>query len=86
MPLNYSNHNHWVSRGDIAVAFSKIFNGGKSVVIGFDNGLGGPDRTFDDLVARIDIAAIPLPAAGWLLLGGLGVAAAAVRRRRPATA
>ena len=38
------------------------------------------------LVASFNIAPIPLPAAGWLLLGGLGaLGAAAARRRRKTT-
>jgi len=44
-------------------------------------GIGYANFSFD--LAR-DSAPIPLPAAGWLLLGGLGVLAAAKRRRRTA--
>ena len=39
----------------------------------------------DDLVARIDIASIPLPAGGLLLLGGLGGLGLAARRRSART-
>jgi hypothetical protein len=79
----YTNHNHYTTKGNVAVAFSEIFNGGKSVYASFDSDGSG---VFDDIVARIDIASIPLPAAGWLLLGGLGATVAAARRRRPGTA
>jgi hypothetical protein len=81
----FTNQNHHTTAGNVAVAFSEFFNNGKSVIARFDDGLG-LDRTFDDLVARIDIASVPLPAAGWLLLGGLGLGLTATRRRSPATA
>jgi hypothetical protein len=35
----------------------------------------------DYLVAAADVTPVPLPAAGWLLLGGLGALGTAVRRR-----
>jgi len=38
----------------------------------------------DDLVVRINVAPVPLPAAGFLLLGGLGVMGAVARRRKSA--
>lgn len=46
----------------------------------FDDIAAG-DRDFDDIGIRIDVAPIPLPAGGLLLLGALG-ALAVVRRRR----
>ena len=54
----------------MALGFSDIFNGGRSVFALLDDGGTGPDRDFDDMVVRID--AIPLPASALLLLGGLG--------------
>ena len=42
----------------------------------------GRHTDFDDLVFRIDVAPVPVPAAGFLLLGGLGALVAASRRRR----
>jgi len=53
-----------------AIAFSSIFNNGKSVYALLDDGGTGPDRDFDDMVVRID--AIPIPASALLLLGGIG--------------
>lgn len=42
------------------------------------------DRDFDDFALKIDVAPIPLPAAGFLLLGGLGALGAVARRRNKA--
>ena len=65
----------------LSMAFSAIFNGGKSVYAFFGDGRGDVD--YDDMVIRIDV--VPLPAAGLMLagaLGGLGL----MRRRRKARA
>lgn len=42
------------------------------------------DRDFDDMVMRIDVASVPLPAGGLLLLSGLAGAAALRRRKKAA--
>lgn len=67
------------------MAFSDVFNGGRSVYALF--GDGGKDgkigEDFDDYVMRIDITAVPLPAGGILLLTALG-GIAALRRRKAA--
>jgi hypothetical protein len=43
------------------------------------------DKDFDDIVVRMQIAPIPLPAAGFLLIGGIaGLAALGRTRRRTA--
>ena len=68
--------------GDVGLAFSAIFNNGRSVIVGYDNSGAGPDFDYDDLVARIDVAPIPLPAAVWLLAAGLGGLGFVARRRR----
>lgn len=40
------------------------------------------DKDYDDLVVRMDVAPVPLPAAAWLLLGGMAGLGAVARRRR----
>lgn len=69
---------------DIGIAFSDLFNGGKSVLVFFDDNGAGPDRDFDDLAMRVDVASVPAPAAGLLLVGALGGLGAAARRRHAA--
>lgn len=68
---------------DMSMAFSSVFNSGKSVYAFFDDGSpnGAPDRDYDDMIVQIDIQAIPLPAGGLLLLTGLAGLAAARRRK-----
>lgn len=61
-----------------AIGYKFISN--TSYYVLFDDIAGG-DRDFDDFALRIDVAAVPLPAGGLLLLGGLG-ALGAMRRRR----
>jgi hypothetical protein len=40
------------------------------------------DKDYDDLVVRLNVAPIPLPAAAWLLVAGLGGLCLAARRGR----
>ncbi len=63
-----------------------IFAGSESGLtrffIGFDDGGAGPDDNHDDIVLRVDVSPVPLPAAGWMLLAGVGGMAAVKRRRK----
>jgi hypothetical protein len=77
--LSFANDGQ--AQGKVSLAFSRIFNNGRSVIVGYDDSGAGPDRDYDDLVARIDVAPVPLPAAAWLLVAGLGGLGAAARRR-----
>ncbi len=67
--------------GTCQVGFSSIFNSGGSTYAMFGDGLG--DSDLDDIVFRVDVSQVPVPAAGFLLVGGLG-AMAALRRRKKA--
>jgi hypothetical protein len=68
--------------GTGAIAFSDVFNNGHSVYAYFDDAGASDDRDWDDMVVQISI--LPIPAAGLLLLGGVGGLAAVGRRRKKA--
>jgi hypothetical protein len=72
------------SSNNLGIAYSAGFNGGRSIIVGFDDAGAGPDRDYDDLVFRVDISAVPLPAAAWLLLAGISGLGLVARRRKAA--
>ena len=51
--------------------------------LAFDDQSQGRDDNHDDLIIRVDVSSVPVPAAGFLLLGALG-GLAALRRRKTA--
>ncbi len=52
-----------------------------SYYVFFDDIASG-DRDFDDLAMRVDVAPVPLPAAGWMMIAGLGGIAAMRRKKK----
>lgn len=57
---------------------------GNSLYLFFDDDGNTQDDNHDDLVVRVDVAAVPVPAAGFMLFGALGGLAALRRRRKAA--
>ncbi|GAA0300995.1 VPLPA-CTERM sorting domain-containing protein [Rhodovulum strictum] len=60
---------------------------GTSVVLWLDDGGADGDDNHDDMAVRIridngSISAVPLPAAGWLLIAGLGGLGVVARRKK----
>ncbi len=74
--------NDGVANANLRLSFSQVFNGGASVLAFFDD--TDPDVDYDDLVMRIDVVPVSLPAAGWMLLGGLTGMGLLGRKRRTA--
>lgn len=66
---------------DYAIGYKQISS--TSWYAFFDDIAAG-DRDFDDIAIRIDVAPVPVPAAGLLLIGGLGALGAFARRRKAA--
>jgi hypothetical protein len=73
------------------VSFANEFaSSGQLVYLFFDDGGAGPDDDHDDMVIRLSITdggfEIPLPAAAWLMIAGIGGLGAVARRRKAAKA
>ena len=60
---------------------SFVYDGTGDFLFFADSGLYSPDDNGGPVIDNIQLAAVPLPAAGLLLLGGLG-ALGALRRRK----
>jgi len=46
-----------------------------------DDGGAGPNDNHDDFIIEMTVSAVPLPAAAWMLIAGLGALGVAARRR-----
>jgi len=61
-----------------------LFQTAPSTVYALFNDASTSDKDYDDLVVRMDVAPVPLPAAAWLMIAGLAGLGAVARRRRAA--
>jgi hypothetical protein len=70
---------------NLSIAFANLGDG--SFLAMFNDG-GGPDADFDDLVVKVSVSQVPLPAAVWLLLSAVMglVSFSTIRRRGSQTA
>jgi len=66
----------------ISIAFADLGDG--SFLAMFNDG-GGGDFDYDDLVVRVSVSAVPLPAAAWLLLSAILGLVSFSRVRRSST-
>ena len=55
---------------------------GSSIWLFFDDGGSGPDDNHDDLAVLLTVKPVPVPAAGFLLIAGLGGLVALKRRKK----
>jgi hypothetical protein len=58
-----------------------LFQKSPTTVFALFNDSATSDTDFDDMVVRMDVAPVPLAAAAWLLIGGLGGLGAVARRK-----
>lgn len=65
-----------------SIGYSAVFNGGKSILVYFDDKSQPVDKDYDDMAMRIDV--VPVPAAGFLMIGAIGGLAALRRRKKAA--
>lgn len=59
---------------------------GQSLLLFFDDDGANNDDNHDDMVIRLSVTAVPLPAAVWMMLAALGGLGYVARRKRFATA
>ena len=61
-----------------------LFQKSPTTVFALFNDASTSDKDYDDMVVRMDVAPVPLPAAAWLILAGMAGLGAVARRRAAA--
>lgn len=87
-PNGYSATPYGTNSYDFGVFYLGDGTSLTSFFIAYDDmpGLAPNDDNHDDYIIRVDVAPVPIPAAGFLLVGALGGLAALRRRKKAATA